>query len=262
MVAKLFIVSMLVICSNAFVWAQDKQLETKLRQNADDAFNEVAKNQLTLRFFNALNGKGISGATVTIENLEGKYISDNEGAVSFPFPADDGVYTVSFRAPKYVPSEFPIEIMAGTIFFNRFSVSPQLDIKHLRVVLDWDDAPKDLDAHFVKEGAYHISFRDMRTLADGKGQLDRDDMDAYGPETITLTEISSKGMYEYFVHDYTNQRNTSSKALSASKATVKVFGEGKLLNVFQIPQGKKGTVWKVFSIRNGGVVEVNTIREK
>ncbi len=257
---RLFIINILFAICVSCMQAQDKQTEIKLRQNVDDTFKELSENKLTLRFFNALNGKGIAGAAVTIQSLDGEYFTNEEGAVSFPALAEDGVYQVSFRAKKYVPTEFPIEIMAGTIFFNRFSVSPQLDIKYLRVILDWDESPQDLDAHFVKEGAYHISFRDMKTLADGNGQLDRDDMDAYGPETITLTEISHTSTYEYFVHDFSNQHNTSSNALSQSKATVKVYGEGKLLNVFQIPERKAGTVWKVFSIRNGGIVEVNTVR--
>ena len=254
MITRFQILFCFFVLTSAFSFSQEKLLRDKVK----DAFEEVDENKLTLRFFNALDGNGIPNASVKIENI-GEFITDNEGRAIFPTPTEDGAYNVSFRAPKYVQSDFAIEIMAGTIFFNRFSVSPMLDIKYLRVVLDWDEEPHDLDAHFVTNGGYHISFRDMKTLADGTGNLDRDDMDSYGPETITITEISDESSYEFFVHDYSDQSDNSSAKLSESKATVKVFGEGKLLNVFQIPQSKAGNVWHVFKIEHGGVVELNTV---
>ncbi|MBS4029347.1 MAG: hypothetical protein KGZ58_12020 [Ignavibacteriales bacterium] len=232
--------------------------EKILRDRFEDAFKEVSENKLTLRFFNAINGKGIPNANVNIEKI-GDFTTDDEGAASFPVPEEDGVYNVSFRAAKYISSDFTIEIMAGTIFFNRYSISPQLDIRHLRVVVDWDEEPRDIDAHFIKTNGYHISYRDMKTTADGVGTLDRDDVDSYGPETITIKEISNNTSYEYFIHDYSNQSHYSSTKLSQSKATVKVFGEGKLLNVFQIPLNQKGTVWHVFKIEQGAIVEVKKI---
>jgi uncharacterized protein YfaP (DUF2135 family) len=99
----------------------------------------------------------------------------------------------------------------------------------------------------------------MRVLADGSGQLDIDAMHGYGPETITVNEVSTKSIYEYSIADYTNQNNKNSTGLSDSKATVKVYGDGKLLKVFQIPRKKEGTVWKVFTIEQGQVREINQI---
>ncbi len=136
---------------------QEQQQQKKLakerkqiEQQKDDVFDELDHQNLTLRFFNALTGAGIPGATVTINNVE--YNSDEEGKVQFPAPDSDGIYPVAFRAPKYVPVDFTVEIMAGTLFFNRFSISPLLDVKFLRVVLDWDAAPPDLDATSSSRG--------------------------------------------------------------------------------------------------------------
>jgi len=237
--------------------AKEKKL---IEQQKDDVFEELDKQNLTLRFFNALTGNEIPGAKVIIDSIE--YTTDEEGKALFPAPEADGMYPVSFRAEKYVPVDFNIEIMAGTLFFNRFSVSPLLDVKFLRVVLDWDSSPLDLDAHLVKQGAFHLSFRNMRTAQDGSGQLDHDATNGYGPETVTLKEVSASNAYSYFVHDYSDGNNSSTRNLAKSKATVKVFGDGRLLNIFEIPRNATGNYWQVFRISKGGIVEVNKVTDR
>ncbi|MBK6681726.1 MAG: hypothetical protein IPG53_17880 [Ignavibacteriales bacterium] len=88
-----------------------------------------------------------------------------------------------------------MEVMAGTIIRNRYSISPKMPLGYLRVVLDWGDSPRDLDAHLVKTNGYHISYRNMMVSADGVAKLDRDDLDGQGPETITATSIDKNGEY-------------------------------------------------------------------
>jgi hypothetical protein len=237
--------------------AREKRL---IEQNTDDVFEELDHQNLTLRFFNALDGREVQGGQVSVNGAE--YTTDEEGKILFPAPDSDGLFPVSFRAAKYVPVEFNVEIMAGTLFFNRFSVSPLLDVKFLRVVLDWDSSPSDLDAHLVKQGVFHLSFRNMRTAQDGSGQLDRDATNGYGPETITLKEVSPMSDYTFFVHDYSDRMTASTRNLARSKATVKVFGDGRLLNVFEVPRNAAGNYWQVFKISKGGVVEVNRLSDR
>lgn len=232
----------------------------KFKDKFDDVFEEEESGNLTLRFFNALNGEAIPNATVTIEGL-GEFKSDEEGKVRFPIPDDDGFLNVHFECHKFITSDFKIEIIAQTLFFNRFSVSPELDLKHLRIVLDWDSDPKDLDAHFWKENGYHISYRHTRVLSDGTGELDRDDMDGFGPETITIRDIDDLASYTYAVMDYTNKSNGSANDLAKSKATVKVYGEGRLLYVFNVPQGSSGNKWAVFKISEGQFIEINQVMD-
>jgi len=233
-------------------------LDAQVRSRSVDVFEELETGNLTLRFFNALTGKPIEGGSVVIERT-GEYGTDEEGKVVFPPPDEDGVLQVSFTATGYVPTQFQIEILAGTIYFNRISISPMLDIKFLRVVVDWGKDPLDLDAHFVKKDGYHLSYRNMRVLADGTGMLDIDAMKGFGPETITVHEVSNRSIYEYSVHDYTNHTAQNSKSLSRSKATVKVYGDGKLLNIFQVPREREGNIWKVFKIEQGQVREIRQV---
>lgn len=253
---KPFVILILALVVSNFAIAQANR--DKFKDRFDDVFEEEDSGNLTLRFYNALNGEPIAGADVSISGI-GEFKSDEEGKVLFPVPEDDGFLSVHFECAKFITSDFKVEVIAQTLFFNRFSISPMLDLKHLRIVLDWDSEPRDLDAHFMKKNGYHISFRHTKILSDGSGELDRDDMDGFGPETITIRNIDDLASYTYAVHDYSNKANGSSTYLSKSKATVKVFGEGKLLYVFEVPQGQIGNKWAVFKISEGQFIEINQV---
>ncbi len=223
-----------------------------IHQDPQDVFNELENEELTLRFFNALDGKPIPGAHIVIQSI-GEYSSDAEGRVIFPIP-EDGQYNIEFVKTGFISSVFKIEVLAGTIFFNRFSVSPVMPLGSIRIALDWGQKPHDLDAHLIKEGDYHISYRNKKVSEDGTARLDRDDMDGFGPETITVNDVDSEAVYYYFIHDYSDKSNQNRRELSKSKACVKIFGNGCLMEVLQIPQGKTGIYWNVFKIVNGEVV--------
>ena len=237
--------------------AQDKRTE----EDIDDTFKEMSSDQLTLRFYNALTGIPISNAAVDLKGM-GTFITDAEGKIRFLAPDEDEEYPFTFTAQGYVTSDLKFEVMAGSIFQKRFSISPALDIRFLRIILDWGAEPLDLDAHFVKDGAYHISYRNMKSLTDGSAALDRDARNGYGPETITVKEISKNSSYQFYVHDYSHQRATDSRALAKAHALVKVFGEGRVLKVFQIREGGIGTMWDVFRITNGQIIETNILKNE
>lgn len=226
-----------------------------------DAFEELESGSLVLRFFDALSGEPIKGGKVEIESF-GLCETDFDGRALFASENENCVLKVKFTHPKYITSEFEIEIMAGTLFFNRFSVSPRMPLGSLRVVLDWSDSPLDLDAHLVKKGEYHISYRKMLVSADGTARLDRDDVDGYGPETITANRVDENSEYLFFIHDYSNLSSSSSESLSESKASIKVYGrDNELLDVFKVPQNKTGTYWHVFRIVQDRIIPVNLISD-
>jgi len=255
---QLFLIAFSIALLSTNIFGQGTH--DKFKDKFDDVFEEEESGNLTLRFFNALNGEAIPNATVSLEGL-GEFTSDEEGKVRFPIPEDDGFLAVHFECPKFITSDFKVEVIAQTVFFNRFSVSPELDLKHVRIVLDWDSEPKDLDAHFWKEGGYHISYHHTRVLSDGTGGLDRDDMDGFGPETITIRDIDDLGTYTFAVMDYTNKGNGSANDLAKSKASVKVYGEGRLLHVFNVPQVSAGNKWAVFKISEGQFIEINQVMD-
>jgi len=252
-IMKTTFLSLLIVLSVTLAFGQ----KDKMKGVLDDEMELMDNDNQTLRFFDSQSGEPISGADVSIEDI-GDYTTDEEGKIRFP-NQPDGYLHVKFEKNGYITCKFDVEIVADMIFFNRFSVSQKMDLGSMRIVLDWAESPADLDAHMVKEGSYHISFRDTQVLSDGTGQLDRDDMDGYGPETITITDIDDNANYEFYVHNYTDRYAQGSTKLSKSKGTVKVFANNEFLGTIEITNGT-GTKWSVFKIVNGEIEITNEIR--
>lgn len=246
----ILIVMVLLLINNA--WGQKPQ------RSMEDEFAELG-GELTLNFFNAMDSKPIVNGAVWIEKV-GEFVTNEEGKARFPIPTEDGFYKVIFKKEGFIETHFKIEVTAGTMFFDRISISPALTAGAVRVVLDWSAEPRDLDAHLVKIGNYHISYHDKRVSDDKTVMLDRDDTDGYGPETITINKIDVNGQYVFFVHDYTNQNKANSTALSKSKAHVRVYYAGQLLYNWSVPLNTKGFCWEVFRIQQGNITPVNEVR--
>lgn len=250
---QLLIISLLMLTTIISNAQKDKMLDV-----LDDEMEIMENDNQTLRFFDAKTGDPLSGASVNIEDI-GDYTTDEEGKVRFP-NQPDGYLKVTIEKEGYITCEFDVEIVADMIFFNRFSVSPKLDIGSMRVALDWLETPADLDAHMVKKGIYHISYQDTKVLSDGTGRLDRDDLDGFGPETITISDIDDNAEYEFYVYNYTDRHDAASTALGKSKATVKIFANNEFIGTVEVPRGPAGRKWSVFKIKNGEIEITNKLQ--
>jgi hypothetical protein len=224
----------------------------KMKDLLEDTDTELNDGMLTLRFFDALSGEPVEEALVIMAGGE-ELRTDLAGKIQFKVP-EDGVYHFKFKKEGYIEASYKFEVIASSIFNNRFTVSPFTKLGSVRIVLDWDRRPADLDLHLIKEGSYHLSFRDTRVAADGSAQLDRDDTNGYGPETITINRTDQSAIYTCYVVDYTNHTNSNSRALSQSKATVRVYNNNELTDTFYVNRDRKGSRWMVFQVVNGKVV--------
>ncbi len=233
----------------------------KMRNELNDAMAEQQKGLLTLHFSDAQTGKPVPNATVDIQGI-GSFRTGSMGTVRFPIPAKDGIYPARVHCKGYIPVDLSLDVVAGTIFHNRFSLSKSLPIGQLRIVLEWNKKPSDIDAHFVKKGGYHISYRNMTASSDGLAVLDRDDRDGYGPETITVKQVDKNAEYRFYVFDYSDRDHPRSDKLSRSGAIVRVYGNNKLLKTFEVPTDTEGDFWQVFSITHGQINAVNNVVKK
>jgi len=230
----------------------DKMLDTM-----EDEMEAVENGKLVLRFINAENGNPVEAAAINIEGI-GEFTSDMQGKVLIDPPADK-TYALHFTKVGFIPATYEFEVAAGTIFYNRFTVSPVIEFGALRVVLDWGRSPADLDLHVIKEGDYHISYQNSHVAKDGTAKLDRDDLKGFGPETITITTIDNKATYTCYVKNFSDKNSPNSKALSKSQARVRVYGNNKLMKSYLIHPDRKGTSWMVFSIVEGKVVDKSEV---
>lgn len=227
----------------------------KMLDVLEDTNTETNDGKHTLRFFHALNGQAVEGASISISGI-GDFNTDLAGIVQFPM-VKDGKYDFQFSKEGFITATYSFEAVAGTIFFNRFTVSPRMELGYMRLVLVWDRNPADLDLHLVKEGVYHISYRHLKRSEDGTVVLDRDDTNGFGPETVTLSRTDIQADYTCFVHDYTNGGSTTSRQLSGSKASVYVYNNNELIKIFPVPMGAAGNSWAVFQMKSGKIKDVN-----
>ncbi|HOX45432.1 MAG TPA: hypothetical protein PK668_17680 [Myxococcota bacterium] len=231
-----------------------------VRDNADFNFDEV-EGKLSLRFYDALTGKPIQGGRVTLG--EETATTDPTGKAMFTFPRigrEEGDVTAVFERQGYITSEIRIHIILDSVFLHRYSISPTLPAGRYRVVLDWGTSPADLDLHLVKQGRYHISYRDMRKYED-QAWLDRDDTDGEGPETVTLARLDLAGAYTCYVHDYTHRADSGFQEFGKSRARVMVFNDHGLVQSFEVAPGP-GRVWRVFEIRDAQIQPASQMQDQ
>ena len=138
-----------------------------------------------------------------------------------------------------------------------YALSPVMrSLDGMRVVLSWGRSPFDLDLHTVFPGS-HVFFRQKVGVA---ANLDVDDIDSFGPETITIEKKAFGQPYVFAVHDYSNRLLTGRAALSESGAKVFVYIGQSLIRRYEVPAARQGTLWTVFSIDgNGELHDHNTV---
>ena len=86
--------------------------------------------------------------------------------------------------------------------------------------------------------------------------LDVDDTFRYGPETITISQVTP-GVYRYYVYDYLNRGSAISTALGLSNAKVEFYANGTLRTFF-VPTGV-GNAWAVFEWNGTSVTVLNQL---
>lgn len=143
-----------------------------------------------------------------------------------------------------------------------FSIELAADVYEVtisaRIVLEWNAQHQDLDSYLWgntdKGDDLYVNFR-KRTCEGRDGllaELDVDDTNGYGPETITLNDLN--GVYTYSVVDY---RTTGT--LQQYGATVKVYLPGKSApTVITLdPNAGVENVWEVFELDHGELKILN-----
>jgi len=136
------------------------------------------------------------------------------------------------------------------------AISPFVPAGETRIVLTWDERPRDLDAHLTGPGTagsapFHVFF----SQPDVSGAtLDIDDTTSFGPETITF-DASRPGVYRYTVNAFSQ---ATPDELSDSGARVQVLRAEGVIAEFFVPSGE-GNLWTVFDLIDGQFRRVDTI---
>ena len=230
----------------------------------------AGKGDISGKITSSIDGIGRSGITINLRKGINRRIGDivktvttGSGGVYSISNLDAGSYTGELQANEYQTSYMTFIVLGGMTRENQNgTINPILAEGEIRIVLTWDEKPYDLDSHLTgpdeRDSRFHISFANKgRINSSPYANLDIDDVESYGPETITIRRQQS-GLYKYWVHDYSNSGSRSSSGLLNSGAKVKVYNGNSVPKVFHVPN-QEGTVWKVFEIENGIIKPVNSI---
>jgi hypothetical protein len=124
----------------------------------------------------------------------------------------------------------------------------------IRVVLNWGRTPNDLDSHLAY-GDNHIFFQQKKGE---QANLDVDDTDGFGPETVTIDGWVPEKDYVYAVHNYSQQGDKGQKSFAGSKAKVFVYKRNTLQRVYEVNPEGIGNLWVIFRVdKNGTINDIN-----
>ncbi len=224
--------------------------------------DQGSETTVTGTVLDAETGNPVSGADVTLADevgnstptqtdASGNYsVTGNvsgEGSVTI---SQDGAITNSF------------EVEEGTSTDGVTTAIPDImEATDMRIVVTWggENAVRDLDNHLwlydTETGAEldHINYIDMNhQLGDGVVQQDVDDVNGYGPETITIPNYTEANMH-YSVHNYTSR---DWDVDGVDSVHVQVFVGDTLVQTFtpDLPDSNTGDHWHVFDVVDGVIV--------
>ncbi|MDE8742095.1 hypothetical protein PZA20_09695 [Pectobacterium polaris] len=205
-----------------------------------------------------IKDKKIDDATVILQKNGAQSVtarSDVAGraALNAPFDVDqDSLLIIKKAGYSDLVVKCPCDGMT-------YAVSPVMkSLDGMRIVLTWGEKPADLDSHLIYPGN-HIYFSHQKGR---DANLDVDDTDSFGPETITIDKKRLGESYIYAVHDYSNGDKANSLALSASSAKVFVYVGSSQVRSYSVPLNKTGNIWTVFRLNpNGDFEDINAVGE-
>lgn len=242
------------------------KIKDQIQSSRDSYIQEYKKRWLETQNFQPQN-------QIALQHLAGKIQGNTShfGSVDYYFNSFNRVSAYTNRQRETI-QENPY-LAAG----SRIVEAPA------DIVLNWGARPADLDSHLT--GPVDASGRErFHTFYTNRGSLDaapnallyRDDTShGVGRENLpeqTRINVTQPGVYNFYVHDYSNMHQTGSMEMSNSGARVSLHSagnrelpEGRNLGTkvaeYGIPTNREGTAWHVFELdtRRNVITPVNTL---
>lgn len=233
---------------------------------ADNAWNEILlpeankhreqKGDFSGVVISAVTGEGVPDAVLDFKAREDSLNSastktKSDGSFSIRLEVD--VYEVTISAEDFMEETFEVEIEKDKNYSGeQFVISPDLGSGTARIVLEWGTEPKDLDSYLFGETDEGVDVNvrfSNKICKDGEHQiaeLDVDETNGYGPETITIYDLN--GVYRYTVADF---RRT--QTMKEYGATVKVYlpNQSQPTVITIDPNEDVKDIWNVLELDHG-----------
>jgi len=186
--------------------------------------------------------------------------ADANGLFAFSGVVPAG-YSLTASAAGYITTTRKLNVSSDILPGSSADLvlSPRLDPNQYRVVLTWGSSPPDLDSHAKTPCGCECYFNNRHCRCGTQAvDLDVDATRGWGPETITLSSVSS-GIYTYYVYIFTTYAS-----FVGSNALVQVYdstGNRYSLSVPQTGYNVAWRYWKVFQLdgATGSFTIFNTV---
>ena len=222
------------------------------------------------KVINSLTNVGTDGVNLTIRKdwnntnndaeTIGSTTTSSGGTYSIELPL--GNYTVVASKDGYLTSTFNIIVQSGITGNQNGTITPIISGDEYLITLTWGENPRDLDSHvegtLSSGSSFHVYYPSSNmNQYDGDIKvcsLDYDDTTSYGPEHITLKPTTNDPYY-YYIHRY-----AGSGTVASSGAKITVHKGNQLIATYNVPTNLgSDDYWNVFAIKNGQIINKNTI---
>ena len=199
----------------------------------------------------------LAGVCVRVSRVGGGEVASGDTGSDgrFETRVAPGTYEVAYRLAGYVPytseaTELAADGQLVTVSLPRMLEATEATGRDVRIILNWGsrrDQVKDADSHLACACGgrdRHVYFRNRQHRGPGhSAELDVDDTDWGGPETITL-KSPVKGSHLYWVHDFLG--NGPPAVLGASDVVVRVLIGSEPVGEFRVYKGLTRRGWRPF----------------
>lgn len=190
----------------------------------------------------AVTGMPVAGALVSVADKSA--VTDMEGAYTLT-DVQPGYYTMHVSLEGYIQVDREVQIVGGeqTINFVMSTI-----VEGWRFVLTWDVQPSDLDLH-LWTGIYHIFYFNQGMPGEPPyAYLDIDDVNGYGPETITVEQVES--VCQIYVNNYSGY-----PLLRESNARIDIYAGSQRLWSYEVPGSGNEGWWYVCDLLPDGTID-------
>jgi len=179
-----------------------------------------------------------------------------------------GFFNVRMKSDGFNENNIPnVQINSGANDMGESTVVEEVAEGQIRIVLSWGETPYDLDSHLTGPTAtgnrFHVYYSDS-SIEDGTiANLDVDDTNSYGPETITIQEYID-GVYRYSIHNYSDQSTEGGLGIYNSPTKVEIFDSNGVLGTYAPKPftAGAGNTWRVFEFTvTNGIISINLLDE-
>jgi len=181
--------------------------------------------------------------------------TDALGKYSFS-QIENNYYTLEIKVGNQSPVYEYVVIHSGQTKTINSSTAGEITEGQYRVKLSWGSTPTDMDSHLVMKpssGAKELIYYVNKESSDKTINLDRDDVDSFGPETTTFTLTQGRS-YRYFVHNYSR-----GPGLEAGNPKIEIYKGNQLIKNINLHQGNAVMCWHIFDIKNNSIQMIDKV---